>query len=265
MSSDDEAPLGAPAPAAPALGSSPPLDASVPAVDPTKSPTATKPLLVALATTIAVTAVSLLTPEKYAATAVGVVFLAVTWLFVLRGDEELVRAHGLSLGGVLEPRPIEPKRAARDALEALAWTIGLAAIVFPPFYFGYRFYYHAHAHFAFKLPRSIADEVAGQLLVIAMPEEAFYRGYLQSALDRAWPRRVRVLGAEIGPSLVVTSAIFAIGHLLTVHSWARLAVFFPALLFGWLRARTKGVGAGVVFHASCNLFSALLARGFGLA
>jgi membrane protease YdiL (CAAX protease family) len=44
----------------------------------------------------------------------------------------------------------------------------------------------------------------------------------------------------------------------------RLAVFFPALLFGWLRARTGGIGASVVFHALCNLYVLSLMRGFGL-
>jgi membrane protease YdiL (CAAX protease family) len=58
--------------------------------------------------------------------------------------------------------------------------------------------------------------------------------------------------------------IFAIGHVLTIRHPARLAVFFPALLFGWLRQRTGGVGASVLLHASCNIFSAALGRGYGL-
>jgi membrane protease YdiL (CAAX protease family) len=41
-------------------------------------------------------------------------------------------------------------------------------------------------------------------------------------------------------------------------------VFFPALVFGWMRARTGGIGAAVLFHALCNIFSATLARGYGL-
>jgi membrane protease YdiL (CAAX protease family) len=41
-------------------------------------------------------------------------------------------------------------------------------------------------------------------------------------------------------------------------------VFFPSLLFGWLRARTGGIGAGTAYHASCNLFASLLGRGYGL-
>jgi membrane protease YdiL (CAAX protease family) len=43
-----------------------------------------------------------------------------------------------------------------------------------------------------------------------------------------------------------------------------LSVFFPSLLFGWLRARTGGIGASVFFHALCNLFAAYLARSYGL-
>jgi membrane protease YdiL (CAAX protease family) len=35
-------------------------------------------------------------------------------------------------------------------------------------------------------------------------------------------------------------------------------------VFGWLRARTGGVGAPVAFHALCNLLSESLMRGTGL-
>ena len=84
------------------------------------------------------------------------------------------------------------------------------------------------------------NDVVGQLSLIALPEEVFYRGYLQTRLDDAWPLRVRLFGASVGPSVVVTSAIFALGHLLTIHDPGRLAVFFPSLVFGWLRARTGG-------------------------
>jgi membrane protease YdiL (CAAX protease family) len=102
-------------------------------------------------------------------------------------------------------------------------------------------------------------------LVIALPEEAFFRGYLQSALDGRWKGRSwRILGADLGPGWLLSAAIFAVGHVLTIPNPARLAVFFPALLFGWMRARTGGVGAAVLFHAMCNLFSMWLAHGYGL-
>lgn len=231
---------------------------------PLPPPSAKRALLVALGTTAVVTLVSLFAPERFAATAVGCTFLASTYWFVLRRDEGTIRAHGLSMGGLLEPRALDMKRLSRDAFTALGWALLLALIFFPPFYFGYKLYWHARPHFVLRLPKSVIDEIAGQVVVIALPEESFFRGYLQSELDRAWGTKLRILGADVGPGLVVSAAIFAVGHVLTIRHPARLAVFFPALIFGWLRARTKGVGAGVAFHAMCNIWSATLARGFGL-
>jgi membrane protease YdiL (CAAX protease family) len=106
------------------------------------------------------------------------------------------------------------------------------------------------------------DEIAAQVLAVALPEEMFYRGYLQSKLDEVWPPKQRILGTLVGPGLLVTSAIFAAGHLVTTPHPARLAVFFPSLMFGWLRARTGGVGAGILFHAACNLLTVYLGRGY---
>jgi membrane protease YdiL (CAAX protease family) len=110
----------------------------------------------------------------------------------------------------------------------------------------------------------VAHEAMGQLLVIALPEEAFYRGYLQRAFDDVWPPRFRLLGARLGPGLLLASLLFAAGHVLTQPYPQRLAVFFPALLFGWLRARTGGIGASVCLHAMSNLFASYLALGYGL-
>ncbi|WP_437325449.1 myxosortase MrtC [Sorangium sp. So ce381] len=228
-------------------------------------PTAARALLAAGVTTAAVTAVSYAAPKSYAGTLVGLTFFAATFWLVLRYDESTIRAHGLSLGGLLEPVPLSPKRLVRAALHAVAWAALVAAIVFPLFWLGYRLYWGATSPFALRPPPSLADEIAAQLLVVALPEEAFFRGYLQSALDRVFPPRFRVAGATLGPAWLLSSAIFALGHVLTIQHPARLAVFFPALLFGWLRARTGGIGASLVFHAACNLLSLTLARGYGLS
>ena len=93
-----------------------------------------------------------------------------------------------------------------------------------------------------------------QLLLVALPEEVFYRGYLQTRLDAVFPRRVRLLGVEVSPgSLLATSALFALGHFLVIPAPARLAVFFPSLLFGWLKNASGGIATAVVYHAACNL------------
>lgn len=93
-----------------------------------------------------------------------------------------------------------------------------------------------------------------QLLLVALPEEVFYRGYLQTRLDGLVGRDVKLFGVEVNlASLVLTSALFAIGHYVTIPSPHRLAVFFPSLLFGWMRRATGGVIAPTIYHAACNL------------
>jgi membrane protease YdiL (CAAX protease family) len=218
--------------------------------------------------TLAVAAISMGLPERWHATLVGLAFLAATWMLVWRKSDSDVRRAGLELGGLVIPGRLNVKRLVRAAAAALAWGIGLTAIIAVPFFFGW------HAWWAQSMPRlsfslavrpmEAADETLAQLLVIALPEEAFYRGYVQSRLDEAWPPAWRVLGARVGPGLLVGAAIFAAGHVVTVPLATRLAVFFPALVFGWLRARTGGIGASVCFHAMCNVYSQILGRGYGV-
>ncbi|MBL8612984.1 MAG: CPBP family intramembrane metalloprotease [Myxococcales bacterium] len=215
--------------------------------------------------TALVTAASMTMPDRYVATTVGFIFLGATWALVWRKDDGRVVASGLSLGGVVLPGERDPRRMLLAAGRAVAWAGAFAAVVFVPFFFGWRWWWHPKGAFAVSAPwYEIANEAIGQLVIIALPEEAFYRGYLQSRIDDALPGRARLFGAEIGWGILVASVIFALGHVATIHQPARLAVFFPSLLFGWMRARTRGVGAGVVFHASCNVFSELLGRGYGL-
>jgi membrane protease YdiL (CAAX protease family) len=130
---------------------------------------------------------------------------------------------------------------------------GLAALLSP---------YLGAPAFAFRLPESLALAVALQLLVVALPEEVFYRGWLQTAWARLEPGRgVMVLGARLGHGFLATQALFAAGHLVTGQPW-RLATFFPGLLFGWLRARTGSVVAPIVAHALSNLLILTLERSF---
>lgn len=222
-------------------------------------------IVASLVVTACVTIASARLPEKYVATGVGFLFLAATWALVWRRDDSFVARSGLAFGGLVLPGKLDVRATARAGLRALGWALAFAAVTFVPFYFGWRYWWAPESGFSLT-PRlsEITNELAGQVVIIALPEEAFYRGYLQSRLDDVWPPRLRVAGARIGPGLFVASAIFAVGHLATIHAPARLAVFFPALVFGWLRARTGGVGASIAYHALCNVFSEALGRGYGV-
>lgn len=99
-----------------------------------------------------------------------------------------------------------------------------------------------------------------QILVVGLPEEVFYRGLVQTRLRALLPQHVTILGAPFGAAIVVTSVLFALGHFLVELDPGRLAVFFPSLLFGWMRERTGSVAAGAVFHGLSNVLLTVLSR-----
>ena len=111
-------------------------------------------------------------------------------------------------------------------------------------------------------PHSFPLLALNQLVVVAIPEELFFRGYLLGRLEERWPSQRRLFGAPVGAALLVSSVLFAVGHVVVVPNPQRLAVFFPALVFGWMRARTGSIAAGAAFHALCNLFSDVLHTSF---
>ena len=99
--------------------------------------------------------------------------------------------------------------------------------------------------------------------LVALPEEWFFRGYLQTRLDQRLGTPWRLFGVAIGPGLVLAALAFALLHPILIHGFDRLLVFFPALIFGWVRARTGNIGAAVVVHAACNLLQAITASMYG--
>jgi membrane protease YdiL (CAAX protease family) len=186
--------------------------------------------------------------------------------------------YGLALGGVLTPDTkreatgllgglIDLARALLRAVPSLARellvALAVCAVVFPPFVAGFYFWHAPPQPFVFLPHSQFASYLLTQIVVVGLPEEMFFRGYLQGRLEDLWPPRVRLLGADISPAaLLLQAALFAVLHFVVEVHVARLAVFFPALLFGWIRSLRGGIGAAVFVHAFCNLLSDVLARGW---
>jgi uncharacterized protein len=213
-------------------------------------------------------------PPAWAGAVVAALFLGSTYWLALWPNQP-AEPWGLALGGLLEGQALDARRCARAALGAAVVGSLALLLVAPGYTVGFVLWHRpeqpfelARALFLEKGPAGLwplLDLALGHLLVVALPEEAFFRGYLQSALDRRYPPRLVLWGAHLGPGLLITSVLFALGHFLSIPDAGRLAVFFPSLLFGWLRAKTGGIGASVVCHALCNLYVIMLGRGFGLS
>jgi membrane protease YdiL (CAAX protease family) len=214
---------------------------------------------------------------------------------VLRKDPE--RAARWQVG----PDGVIPKLSRRG----LMWALLTIAVVFPPFVFGFFWFYarvcagdyallspvlwvealtpavgglerylvnlcRAYAGDPFPVEVRLPTEwlawgglggllaVAIEVFAIALPEEVFHRGFLMSALEERFVPRRKVLGARIGLGAVLASAIFALGHLIGMAELARLATFFPSLLFSYLWRRSGSLWAPALFHAAANLLMAVL-------
>lgn len=201
------------------------------------------------------------------------------FLFIWLPDRRLrARGEGWDTCGVPRHGLADP-RTWREVGRGAGQGLLACAVIFPPFALGFWAFvnllprlspdlagwlapYLGAPRFAFRLPDRLPLLVAVQLLVVALPEELFYRGWLQTSWSRAAPGRgVTVLGARLGGGFLATQALFALGHLVTLQPW-RLGTFFPGLLFGWLRERTGGLAAPVVAHALSNLLLTTLERSF---
>ena len=120
---------------------------------------------------------------------------------------------------------------------------------------------NGHPAFQPRLPKKFPQWVVDHTLVVALPEEFFYRGFIQTRLRDAWPEGRTLGGARLGRAFWVTAVLFALGHLAILSPW-RLAVFFPALLFGWMREKTGTVLGAALLHAFCNLLEMVLESSF---
>lgn len=178
------------------------------------------------------------------------------------------------------PMALPSFREREPWLEALRWLVVLVLIVFVPFVIGYhywqtvgvpalqellhvRLYSHLPA-LGWIWPANPLKLLAYNLFFVAIPEEMFYRGYIQSRLNEILPPRWVVFGTKVGPGLLWTCLLFAFGHSLVIFQWWHVFIIIPSLAFGWLRERTNGIVAGAFFHAWCNVAVTTLDTLYGI-
>jgi len=97
-----------------------------------------------------------------------------------------------------------------------------------------------------------------QWLVVGLPEELFFRGFLLGKLEQRFPPARRFLGGGIGIALVLSAIAFALIHLPKDGDPRALATFFPGLLFGWMRSATGSILASTVTHGCSNILVRML-------
>lgn len=138
---------------------------------------------------------------------------------------------------------------------SIIWAAIWILITFPVFYLAWEWIQTSYYEYKWTLiiPDNLSGIIIFQFLATAIPEELFFRGYLQGRMNRILGKNWSLWGADIGPGLFIAAAVFALCHLVIETGWMRLAVFLPAMLMGWMREKTGSIVAPVIFHTASNI------------
>lgn len=105
-------------------------------------------------------------------------------------------------------------------------------------------------HLQFKLPSHMAARTWSNLVLTSIPEEGFWRGFMQRGLSRYFHDTKR---GKIA-ALVLTSAIFTFGHIYWTSNLAILGfVFLASLLYGSVYLLSGKVESAIFTHFLLNL------------
>lgn len=164
-----------------------------------------------------------------------------------------------------EPFPFVD-RTAVDIVRSLSAFALLTVMIFPPLLVGNHFYQAWFWDLHFKTVPPASDLISffmSQLVFVALPEEFFFRGYIQDRLNLVYSKKWRLLGTACGPAWVLTALIFAVSHSAITVRWWHIFIFFPGLAFGWLKEKTGTILAPTLFHALSNVFAYAVFRTYG--
>ena len=98
--------------------------------------------------------------------------------------------------------------------------------------------------FGGNLKTTTAYYIIFQLLSVSLPEEFFFRGFLQDSIGKNFR------------AVLIISLLFSIAHLpkaIFLGEWISLLSFFPSLVMGWLYMKTNNILPGTIFHLLANL------------
>ncbi len=100
---------------------------------------------------------------------------------------------------------------------------------------------------------SLALLTVNMFLFVGLPEEFFFRGYLQSELNYIFGKKFNFLSVKFGPGLFITAIIFTLSHIFVQMDWSKASLIFISLILGWLREKSGSILASAGFHTLANV------------
>mgnify|MGYP001408025682 CR=1 FL=1 len=110
-----------------------------------------------------------------------------------------------------------------------------------------------------KLSVMIVSTVVWQFVFSGFGEEFVWRGYVQSRLNQAFGRPMRVFGIQFGAGLIITSLLFGLLHAFNTYN---PAVGYKSLSWGWaLSSSVAGLFFGLIREKTGTLVAPGIAHG----
>ena len=92
-----------------------------------------------------------------------------------------------------------------------------------------------------------------QFMYVAVAEEVFFRGYVQSNILRLTnPGKGSQCRLWKWLSIALSAACFAVAHIIIQGKAVFVLTFLPGLILGWLFIRTRSLLAPILFHGLAN-------------
>jgi membrane protease YdiL (CAAX protease family) len=146
-----------------------------------------------LVTNAFVFALSRKTPMQYGLhELIGALFLIAALVSIRRDDDDTTR-YGVRLGGIFPGKTGDDRSLVRavvegipSALRELGVAAVVACVVLPIYAFFWPMFNHVPAARHFALDGSRMKEIVTNLLAVALTEEMYFRGYVQTRMGDAW-------------------------------------------------------------------------------
>jgi membrane protease YdiL (CAAX protease family) len=149
----------------------------------------------------------------------------------------------------------------KHSLVVLGWT---CFVVFPAVFYGLWLLKSCGLNLPLRpvLPegQSWICWLSYQFMYVAVAEEVFFRGFLQTNILRLTKaiadNRFRL---RQWISIGVSAACFAVAHIIVSGQIISVLTFLPGLVLGWLFIRTKSLLAPILFHGLANACYGIMA------
>lgn len=194
---------------------------------------------------------------------IGELFLAPKWMSVF---VPILLLYLPFIILTLQKQPIDfVDRSLNQLWSGIAIFLIAVLVIFPPYMLGAHFWmlhvFHFD-HFTSAPAKTFFNPFLYQILAVAIPEEFYFRGYLQPIMNKIWKPKWKILGADLGWGWIITALVFAFAHSVIQLKWWHFSIFFPGLVFGYLKEKTGSITAPILFHAFSNAFMSWFAASY---